>query len=289
MSGIMNMFVGGGGSLPFIVEYLILGGGGGGSGGGGGAGGYLEGTIAVPSGSYSLSIGAGGAFGQQTASNATVGSNSYINSFIAYGGGYGAGTANAGGPGGSGGGASNSADATPRSGGTATSGQGNAGGTASFSTGWAGAGGGGAGTSAVGTSVSGYDTGEFAGAGGGLGGAGKSSSITGTATVYGTGGQGYYSKTISNPESNYTNAGGNMPANLGVGGGGSYKAASASNGWNGGSGVIIIAYASSFPNLTSVGAGLICNGSGGNTTPDTASRAGYKVYKFTSGSGTIAF
>jgi hypothetical protein len=39
--------------------------------------------------------------------------------------------------------------------------------------------------------------------------------------------------------------------------------------------------------LASVSAGLTCNGSAGNTTPDTASRSGYKVYKFTAGTGPI--
>jgi hypothetical protein len=33
---------------------------------------------------------------------------------------------------------------------------------------------------------------------------------------------------------------------------------------------------------------LTCNGSAGNTTPDT-SRTGYKLYVFTAGTGTITF
>jgi hypothetical protein len=41
--------------------------------------------------------------------------------------------------------------------------------------------------------------------------------------------------------------------------------------------------------LTSVSAGLTCNGSAGNAVSDTTSRPGYKVYKFTAGTGTITF
>ena len=40
---------------------------------------------------------------------------------------------------------------------------------------------------------------------------------------------------------------------------------------------------------TTLTAGLTCNGSAGNTVPDTASRPGYKVYKFTAGTGTISW
>jgi hypothetical protein len=60
-------------------------------------------------------------------------------------------------------------------------------------------------------------------------------------------------------------------------------------GGNGGSGVVILAYVNTEPNLISVSAGLTCNGTAGNTTPDTTSRPGYKVYKFTAGTGTISW
>jgi hypothetical protein len=50
---------------------------------------------------------------------------------------------------------------------------------------------------------------------------------------------------------------------------------------------VIIAYLSTYASLKTVGAGLTCNGSSGNTTPDTSSRPGYKVYTFTAGTGTI--
>jgi hypothetical protein len=63
----------------------------------------------------------------------------------------------------------------------------------------------------------------------------------------------------------------------------------ATGGHSGGSGIVIIAYPNTYANLTSVSAGLTCNGSAGNTVPDTASRAGFKVYKFTAGTGTITW
>jgi hypothetical protein len=56
----------------------------------------------------------------------------------------------------------------------------------------------------------------------------------------------------------------------------------------GGSGVVIIAYTDGFDDLSSVDNALTSNGSTGNTTPNT-DRSGYKVYKFTSGTGSIKF
>jgi hypothetical protein len=38
-----------------------------------------------------------------------------------------------------------------------------------------------------------------------------------------------------------------------------------------------------------VSAGLTCNGSAGNTTPNTTYRTGYKVYRFTAGTGSISW
>jgi hypothetical protein len=102
-----------------------------------------------------------------------------------------------------------------------------------------------------------------------LGGAGKSSSIIGTATTYGAGGQGYWSDTVS----------ADAPANLGGGGGGARTRNGASSGWNGGSGVVIIAYPDTFPALT-IGGGL---------TYTQPTRSGYRVYRFTAGSDTITF
>jgi hypothetical protein len=61
----------------------------------------------------------------------------------------------------------------------------------------------------------------------------------------------------------------------------------ATGGHSGGSGIVIIAYPDTYKNLASVAAGLTCNGSAGNTVPDTVSRTGYKVYRFTAGTGAI--
>jgi hypothetical protein len=57
---------------------------------------------------------------------------------------------------------------------------------------------------------------------------------------------------------------------LGGGGGGAGRA--------GGSGVVVIAYSNSYPALTSISGGL---------TYDQPTRSGYRVYRFTAGTGTI--
>jgi hypothetical protein len=66
--------------------------------------------------------------------------------------------------------------------------------------------------------------------------------------------------------------------NLGGGGGGGN--AVGSDAGNGGSGVVIIAYPSTFAALSSIGGGL-------TYTVDTTTRSGYRVYKFTAGTGSI--
>jgi hypothetical protein len=60
--------------------------------------------------------------------------------------------------------------------------------------------------------------------------------------------------------------------------GGGYN--SARKGGNGGSGVVIIAYPNSYRALTSISGGL---------TYDQPSRSGYRVYRFTNGTGTITW
>ena len=74
----------------------------------------------------------------------------------------------------------------------------------------------------------------------------------------------------------------------GGGGGGGTEYVLAGYGGAGGKGTVIIAYPDSYDDLTSVDVGLTVNGSTGNTTPNT-DRSGYKVYKFTSGTGNIQF
>jgi hypothetical protein len=82
-------------------------------------------------------------------------------------------------------------------------------------------------------------------------------------------------------------------ANTGGGGGASAQTASSVTGGNGGSGIVIIAYQNTFADIISFSAGLVVNGvtTTGSNVPasDTVSRSGYKVYKFTSGTGTITF
>jgi hypothetical protein len=60
--------------------------------------------------------------------------------------------------------------------------------------------------------------------------------------------------------------------------------------------VVIIAYPDTFADLASVGVGIVSqswNGSAwvnnlaGSTTPNTTIRSGYKVYRFSSGTGVI--
>ena len=105
---------------------------------------------------------------------------------------------------------------------------------------------------------------------GGNGGIGRSSSITGSATYYGGGGGGWGAPAFGSSGSSGLGGGGS--ANTGGGRqGGSYG--------SGGSGIVVIAYASDKSEL-SVGAGLTYSVS-------TSSRAGYRVYIFTAGTGTV--
>ena len=228
-------------------DVLVVAGGGGGAGvagGGGGAGGYqLFSTQSLTTTGYTVTIGGGGVGGSGGGGNTglTSGSNSQFGSLTAsVGGGYGGtlGAALAGATGGSGGGGSGSQIA-----GSATSGQGFAGGSGVPN---AGGGGGGSGAvggaspaatvggpggagknsesswlSATGMGVSGY----IAGGGGGGGNAG------GAGGAAGSGG--------ASAGTQSTNA---LPAtaNTGSGGGGGY---SGGNGGAGGSGLVIVRYA----------------------------------------------
>jgi hypothetical protein len=70
-------------------------------------------------------------------------------------------------------------------------------------------------------------------------------------------------------------------ANTGGGGGGGADNAAGGgtfNGGNGGSGIVIIAYPDTYPALTTIAAGL---------TYDQPTRSGYRVYRFTAGTGTV--
>jgi hypothetical protein len=274
------------------TEYLVVGGGGGGGGvtvgGGGGAGGMLTGTMQVVGGTTcSLYVGQGGTGVLTSGTDATNGFNSTLllsgeSQIIAYGGGAGgnysggpqpAASRNNGSNGGSGGGGGD----TGRIGGTGVSGQGNNGG--SSGTQWRGGGGGGAGS--VGGSAT---TGQ-----GGSGGNGLQSSITGTATYYAGGGGGCSDSAGGDAGLGGGGlGGGNSPSrnptsgapNTGGGGGGARDYPSSGPGANGGSGVIVLAYPNTYPPITTIP---------GTLTYDQPTRSGYRVYRFTNGSGTVTF
>jgi hypothetical protein len=260
----------------FVVNYLIVAGGGGCSLGtswaaesGSGAGGFITNALTVdPMTSFAVVVGAGGAGVAYALPN--NGGNSSVFGYTAIGGG-GASDNEVGGSGSGGG---------YLTGGAGTPGQGNNGG-------WASEGGG---------SLYGKGSGGGAGAAGSggqnqVGGIGLASSITGTSTYY-AGGGGSSSNTDStggagglggggSAGSSYGKAGSNGGANTGGGGGGANGNSSdqypyPSIATSGGSGVVIISYASSFVRAT--GGTITTYSSGGDT---------YYVHKFTS-SGTFA-
>ena len=230
------------------VEYLIIAGGGGGgaadndnaySAGGGGAGGYLTGLYQVTKDTdYALVVGDGGAGGTGHQGNGANGSNSTGFGLTAIGGGGGGSQNQNGADGGSGGGAGVGHGSATRSGGTATSGQGNDGGDSS-----AGGGanpndpsGGGGGAGGVGA----------AGSAGSAGGAGLASTITGSSVTRAGGGGGSRASGGARAGGDggggaggNGGAGGDGSANTGGGGG---AGVSGGESGSGGSGIVIIRY-----------------------------------------------
>jgi len=314
-------------SGPTSVEYLVVAGGGGGGtyqSGGGGAGGLLTttGYTTAVGTSYTVTVGAGAAAKSSTIAIGNSGSNSVFGtgtvtnsaatsgSITSVGGGGGAtGGGNAGSAttGGSGGGGGSNSGST--AGAAGTSGQGNSGGNSPGATGnYPSGGGGGAGavggSPATGTSPAGnggagitYTTGTsitgLAESYAGGGGAGVGSS--GTAGTGGTGGGGNGSSyaagglTFTGGSAGTVNTGG-------ASGGGGVNSASVGTSFGGGSGVVIIAYPSTFADLAFVAATLTSqswngsawvNNASGSTTPNTTIRSGYKVYRFSAGTGAI--
>lgn len=268
---------------PSSVEALVVGGGGGGgqglagyaNGGGGGAGGYRYfSSLIVSSGvAYPISIGAGGA-------NNSNGTDSSFSSYYSAGGGKGGGSAypSAGGSGGSGGGGSGGGIAGAGGSGntpSVTPSQGNSGG-AGLAGGTYLAGGGGGAQEAGNTD------------GSGQGGDGLANAITGI-SVYYAGGGGGASASVSGIAGDggggaggvSGGVGGAGTANTGGGGGGGTEPSSRLGG-TGGSGIVIIAYPSTFGDIAVISGGL-------TYTLDTTTRSGYKVYTFTAGTGTISW
>lgn len=282
-----NLVVTNPGSLASADYFIVAGGGAGGPhvGGGGGAGGLLQGTFQnINATTYTAVVGGGGAGTASTGSFTLGGSNSSIFGQTALGGGGGGGyggdgeTFRPGQQGGSGGGAGGGHDAASAAGGAGTAGQGFRGGNTGSrtSSNTSGAGGGGAAQAASDRPSSG-DAGRFDGAPGlsnswlGQGnlffaGGGGSGTYTGVPGGYGgagggggggsnegTGGLG---DTSSINAANNGSTGAERPAggagalNSGGGGGGAGGGGGpATNGASGGSGIIIVRYPITDPNI----------------------------------------
>jgi hypothetical protein len=272
--------------IPSSVDYLVVAGGGSGGGdygGGGGAGGLKTGSLSVlASTSYSVVVGQGATGTSGAGVRGNNGNPSVFASISTTGGGGSGAEGNwAGLNGGSGGGSGYNAGAGGATGGTGISGEGFGGGTATNNYGppyYPASGGGGAG--GAGNPPANAST-------GGAGGIGVQSSITGTAQFYagGGGGGGEVGATgaaggsgIGGTGGYSSNNGSAGAANTGSGGGGGKGDAGA--GGAGGSGIVVIAYPNTFAPITTIP---------GTLTYDQPTRAGYRVYRFTAGSGTITF
>lgn len=283
------------------LEYLVIAGGGSGAsaiGGGGGAGGMREGSFTISRSTlYNIVVGAGGAspgFTSQYDRDGLKGENSrFASTYATGGGGGGAHTTSSAGSGGY------------------TDLQGGSGGGGARHTPGGGGGAGGPGGNATGTSLNIYQHGGNGNEGGyspvegyaggygletsgpaytdGNGGIGRQSSITGVATYYAGGGGGGGQQT-NNASGGLGGLGGGGRGRIaasgdnatghGSGGGGAGYPGNVAGGAGSG-GLVVLAYPSSKANLTV---------SGGLTyTLDTTTRSGYKVYKFTAGSGTVTF
>jgi len=250
------------------ADFLVIAGGAGGGNdvaGGGGAGGYrcsvtgefsgggasAEGKLSlVPTQSYTVTVGGGGAGAVDNTGNGTNGTNSVFSTITSTGGGGGgSNTGNPANNGGSGGGAGGNT-----TGGTGTANQGFAGGSSS-------AGdrpGGGGGAGAVGGAGSSGTIGN--------GGAGVSSSIDGTSTGRAGGGAGGYSNVLATGGT-ATDGGGGSSSTVGLdgtankgGGGGGGGQNGTRDGGKGGSGIVIISYVGA----QQFGGGVVTS-SGGNT------------------------
>jgi hypothetical protein len=277
-------------SITFIsIEALVVGGGGSGGGsggggsgprGGGGAGGLVYTTFERGIGSQMLvTVGQGGPATGYNEIPGNDGSQSVLGTLVALGGGGGAtNNGQAGRSGGSGGGGTYAN--LPGSGlqpSSASGGFGNNGGTSRSGSNDGAGGGGGAG------SVGGAPTTADAG---GNGGSGRQYSITGTSLFYAAGGGAGGYPSSSNIGIGGSGIGGNGgggsqdatagAANTGSGGGG--RGSAQSFGAAGGSGVVIIAYPDTKPAITTIP---------GTLTYDQPTRAGYRVYRFTAGTGTV--
>lgn len=257
------------------VDYIVVGGGGGGAsryGGGGGAGGFVDGRVNVPAGTYSVTVGAGGA-GATIPGEPVQGANGNESWFWRF----------AGMRGGRGQGANPCETSVASSGGRAGttgtcpafSGQGIGGAT---DLAFAGGGGGGAGGPGA------NSTGGSAGAGG----SGATSAISGAVVTYAGGGGGgvYVGFGVGGPGGAGGSGGGgkgrgstigtNGTANTGGGGGGGGGTEGQGAAFNGGSGVVVISVRRGRSVSFSVG-----------LTATSATVGGRDVYTVTAGAGTV--
>jgi hypothetical protein len=272
------------------VDYLVVAGGGGGggwdNGGGGGAGGFRESTLVITkSNGYPVTVGEGGVGSGSSTSRGGTGDPSVFARITSDGGGGGGSDAQSGsgflstdiqtgGSGGSGGGAW----AGGGSGGLATGVQGKDGGRTVRDGSGIYSGGGGGGAVSSGTSdLSGQP---------GTGGDGAPSGMTGTMITY-AGGGGGASNTV-NPAGGAGGGGAGgcnggtaaQPGTTNLGGGGGGGANPDKTGGNGGSGVVILAYPNTYTAPVTITGSLVY---------DQPTRSGYRVYRFTSGTGTITW
>jgi hypothetical protein len=251
---------------PFNYEYLVVGAGGSGSSSGFGTSGAGGGAVKTSTTVSNTSIGSTLVIGvAATPANASSGASSTLTyastTITATGGARGVEASQVGFNGSSGSGGATSGSTTAYAGGTGLDG-GNGGTTPSPSTSYSSlAAGGGAGGNA-----SGWNSGS-----------GVASSITGVSTYYAGGGAGgqYTSSGSAGAGGTSRNADGAANSGAGAGAGGGQGTTRF-----GGSGVVIIAYPSVGPALTTIPGTL-------TYTVDTTTRAGYRVYKFTAGSGTV--
>jgi hypothetical protein len=270
------------------VDYLVVGGGGGGgyqTGGGGGGGQVITGNISLSGGTFSVTIGAGGTGStnnptNSSSSNGQTTTLSLPTPIVSIGGG-GGGSASEGASGvanGGGGGAG-------FTGGTAVSGGKNGGSGGTGTNGGGGGGGGAGGDGSSGTSDA-------------CGGIGLSSSITGTLRYYGGGGGGGYwwagaaSWTDKGLGGNGGGGRGGLHTstlaqpgtpNTGGGAGGSGNSQATHVAKNGGSGIVVIRYASTVA-LATGGTITSYTGNGTNGTNGVV----YQVHTFTA-DGTFSY
>ena len=221
------------------VTYLIVAGGGGGGksvGSGGGGGGFLEGSLSLTPGTYTVVVGSGGTGMTSTVTIGSDGGDSSALGVTAIGGGAGTGqvvaNGNPGGDGGRDGGSGGGGSRQNNLGGQGTNGQGNDGGNGSnYANAFGAGGGGGAGTAGSnGTNIS-----------GGNGGDGKSSIITGASVTYAGGGGGSAVVSIGIGGTGGGGDGNGQSGTDGLGGGGGGDDGNG-NGGNGGDGIVIIRY-----------------------------------------------